>query len=427
MVGALDLSDFGLGPDDVLNGISNELGFAEGDLLVACGSLAEGLGNKKSDLDLCLLTERAPLKPDPSANRAVVIGGRLVSDVLFVHPDAVRELGGKLGALYAGKRDLRAAAKLFTYFEHRLMHRLSNCVILQPSHDAIERCRSVAGLIPSHLLGRLKLDRAHYEASALQLDLAGLRDEAQWASMIFASQEILGWAIDGLLGAHGFTNPTPKWRIKLLEYLEESSIGLLPGFAARSPVELVLELNRAPAIATRESAGAYALRIIGFSRAVFFWGEKAVAGAQTVPNFASPPLAGDDVQDLLPALDIDVDFKPANGGFDLIRKNRPEGRLHLRSEEAALACIFNGTTTAAQARRGLRERDGHFLSATIIESLSALLEGAQLVQRPSLDVPTISEAIELAFDSSAPSEGRRNLGSQFSSEIERLNIERKTA
>jgi hypothetical protein len=121
MKATLSLNDFGLTKDDVWSTVSSELHCSGEELLLACGSLVEGLGNSKSDLDLCLVTERAPTSINPATNRAVVIGDRLIADILFVHPDSVRQLAGALADLYSGDHSLRASAKTFSYVEHRAL------------------------------------------------------------------------------------------------------------------------------------------------------------------------------------------------------------------------------------------------------------------------------------------------------------------
>lgn len=402
---ALDLGQLGLSAADVSRSVDAELGIGAGDLLFACGSLVEGLGNSKSDLDLCLVSSSAPLGANEAGNRPVLVGGRLIADVLAVHPETLLELAGRLVRLHASGRDLRAAAKSFTFFEHRLLHRLLNSVpFLNHEGDAKTYARLRNALPPGHL-ERLKLDRAHYEAAALQLDLAGLRDERQWPAMVFVSQDLLGWAIDGLLAAHGYTNPTPKWRVKLLGRIEPSAIGKLPGYGDTEPVGLVMELNRAPEPVDSSTAIVQAARVACFARSVFLWAEQQLAGAPEIPNLFEAARARDPGE-CLPSLDIDVGFRPVGEAFELLRKNRSSGRLRLDREQASLACLFNGSTALAQARRSLGRLLGSTQGAQALESFTALLEGARLLIPPELDEQELEQLIGAAGSDGMPAMDR---------------------
>src|SRR4051812_17901180 len=85
------------------------LGVGAGDAWVVAGSLAEGLGNASSDLDLILLTRRPEIGgPDGPADRALMVNGCLV-DVQVLALDPVRGLVDRFNRWAARPRVPRAA------------------------------------------------------------------------------------------------------------------------------------------------------------------------------------------------------------------------------------------------------------------------------------------------------------------------------
>ena len=353
----LDLSQFGLSLQDLRQILAQQVTCGSADLLLACGSLVEGLGNSRSDLDMSLISADAPRGIEPERN-GVVIAGRLLCDILFLHPEDVEALAGALAAATSGKRDVRGSAKRFSYFELRLMHRLATAIPILPELGAVEAYRRLSGSFPVSAVARLKLDRSRYESSALQLDLAGLRDAGEWTSMVFAAQELLGWTLDALLATHHLTNPTPKWRSKLLDRLPYGLMEQLLRIPRVGPPSwAAILLNSAPSPPEPRSVSHHALRIAAFSRSVFLSAEQPLMDWRLeVPDLADASTPHAVPSETLPALDLDVCLRTLDTRLEVFRLNDMHARMLVDAESAALAVLFDGRTTIAQASHALAEK-----------------------------------------------------------------------
>ena len=320
------------------------IGLDKGDMLLAVGSLVEGLGNDKSDIDLVLITSRdlASCLPDEVA----LVVGNYLADVQVLQKNQLDELLARFEAWIERPWDLAGAAR-FTPEERRLLHRLLHGIPLwqgEGNHVTV-RLPALADL------SRLKLHVARQLARTIQVDMVGLRDCCDYRSLVFAAQDLLGHAVDALTASHHLTNPTAKWRSRLLEQVPaswESSLTVRPtGLAAQ---ELVWRLHRAPEQASAEPALRHALRIAGFARAVFAHAERCLVsktGAlqlccwpsiERKPNVAS-----------LPQLDLDVDFFEADGQVSLGRLNEFGTTVELSRQEFCVTLLFDGATTPHEA------------------------------------------------------------------------------
>ncbi|MDR7116636.1 nucleotidyltransferase domain-containing protein [Caulobacter sp. BE254] len=344
----MDLDEFlrlnGADVDLVLAGARTIVELGPDDRLIAVGSLAEGLGNRKSDVDLLLLTSRIEHRgASPDEVRSFTAGRSLV-DLRVVPEAAETGLRERLAAWAEAGWNLMVAAD-FTPSEMLLLHRLGAGRRLWPAGAS---SRSGDEVLTTQV-GRLKLHIARHMARTIQVDMAGYREEGDAALLVYAAQDLLGHAADGLLAGSGFTNPTPKWRSRLLDRLPmdwEQSLQL-PVSGLR-PSEVYWRLHRAPAVATLDAALAHASRIAAFARAVFHWAEEGLVhgapaprrlGRSSGPSSVSPPV-----------LDIDVDFHRVDQGVMIGRLNDFGQTLEMSvAQFAGLLWLDNGGDLADRA------------------------------------------------------------------------------
>jgi hypothetical protein len=316
-----------------------------GDYLLVVGSLVEGLGTTRSDLDLLLITSR-PEDRLPGEEEKALVAGRCLADVRILPRTELDALLARLDAWRRQPWDLRHAVR-FSQAERVLLHRLLHGPLVAHGADADP------GAVPrpaGQAVARLKLHVARHLARTVQVDMAGHRDGEDAASLVYAAQDLLGHAVDALTAAHGLTNPNPKWRGRLLRELPgdwQAPLGIRP--TGESAQDAVWRLHRAPERPEMAAALGHALRITAFTRAVVLWAERRL-----VRRHPAPPLAGTwparNGGAPLPHLDLDVDVVPGDGGgAQAARLNAFGTPLQLSPRELALALLFDGATTPNEA------------------------------------------------------------------------------
>jgi hypothetical protein len=332
------------------------LGIERCDMLLAVGSLVEGLGNSKSDLDLLLVTSR----DDSSfpSREVALLSGNCLTDVQILRVAELEEILARFEAWSRSSWDVTHAVRL-TPEERRLLHRLLHGTALHVDDD-----NAIAARLPARSdLARLKLHVARHLSRTIQVDMAGYRECGDYSSLVFAAQELLGHAVDGLAAGHQLTNPTAKWRSRILGSLPvdwEDALPMRPtGLTAG---ELFYRLHRAPE-RPDELALDHALRIATFSRGVFAWAERRArrwAADAHVPR-AWGRIERNPEDRPLPHLDIDVDFLHAGDEIVLARLNDFGETVALSEREFALTLLLDGSTTAREAELaacGGEGRDG---------------------------------------------------------------------
>lgn len=232
--------------------------------------------------------------------------------------------------------------------DRRLLHRLLHCAVVH----AGGRSDLAAAQPDLSSLARLKLQIARHTSRTIQVDMAGHLEAKDYASLVFASQDLLGHAVDALAAGYLLTNPTAKWRSRLLASLPaewETALGIRP--SGWSAAELFWRLHRAPERPDRLEAGRHALKIATFARAAFAWAEQRLLGA---PCDGRRPIRWPRVDRVsedaaLPYLAIDVDFSAHGDGVMIGRLNAFGTPLGLSRREFEMALLFDGSTTPREA------------------------------------------------------------------------------
>ncbi|MDQ1833864.1 PEP-utilizing enzyme [Massilia scottii] len=332
----------------VIANVESLIGLEAGDILLAAGSLAEGLGSHKSDLDMILVTER---KSDAFGYKDEFIFslGTCLVDVRILPWGRVRSLLDRLDT-WASRAWDAADQSGFSHDERVLLHRLACGLVWQQPPD--QQREPAYRPRMSHLL-RLKLQVARHTAKTIQVDMAGYQESGDFATLVFAAHKLLGHAIDALLAGHGLSNPISKWRHRLLQRLPdnwEASLACHPSGLAAS--ELYWRLQRIPERHDAQSL-AYVHSVSAFARAVFFWAEQALL-EQTAQRHDGETRAGMPGT-ALPPLALDMDFCRTATGVKIARINEFGVVLDLSDEQFRLALLFDG---AASGPAPARHADG---------------------------------------------------------------------
>ncbi|MEX3900960.1 MULTISPECIES: nucleotidyltransferase domain-containing protein [Paraburkholderia] len=331
----------------VRTSIADMVGLEDDDILLAVGSLAEGMGTRKSDLDVLLITSR-PASALPPRDEVIWALGKCVVDIRIFPDNVIESLIHRLDHWSRQPWDVSDTAK-FTFDERLLLHRLRHGQLLRSPSAT----RSDAAFRPSDTaLARLKLQVARHAGRTIQIDMVGYDETGDYRTLVFAAQKLLGHAVDALLAGYGRTNPLSKWRSRTLGQLpsgwERELLGRPTGLSA---ADLFWNLQRTPEYPDRVSSRVYARRIVAFTRAAFLWAECRVTGKRfdgpqghdwigTESPMTAPPL---------PSLEFDVDFSFSGDGMKIARLNEFGTVVNLSAQDAALVFLFDGVTTADEA------------------------------------------------------------------------------
>lgn len=354
----------------VVSAVQAKVGLTDDDVLLAVGSLVEGLGTPKSDLDLMLITPRDPATL-PAEDHVTLVVARCLIDMRVLRIAALDELSARFARWLATPWNVTHALK-FSVDDRTLLHRIRNGRVLH--RDRGDRILSRLPQQPD--LARLKLHVARQTARTIQVDMVGNRESHDYRSLVTAGQELLGHAIDALAAGHGLTNPLLKWRSRMLEALPSDwERGLVLRPTGRSAADHVWLLHRAPEHPDEASAVAHAFGITTFTRAVFHGAERQlVAGVEDSPLAAWRTSRARDAA--LPYLDFDVDFLVGPDGSAMARLNEFAAPVELTAQELALALLFDGRTTRREAAAAVLADDPG--GADVVRGLAARLTGAGL-------------------------------------------------
>jgi hypothetical protein len=383
----MNISEFlrrrGVDLPSVITAVEAAVGLHADDVLLGVGSIVEGLGNSKSDIDLLLLTARDPGEL-PAHDEIGLVISRCLIDLRILRTSWLDEVVGRLRRCGLARWEVTHPVK-FTPDERSLLHRLLHGRVLNNGEQEPLDAR-----LPSRAeLARLKLQVARQMGRTIQVDMAGYWESGDYRSLVFAAQELLGHAVDALTAGHEVTNPTPKWRHRLLDRISASWMHAL----VLRPTQLTASqqywhLHRAPADPDERPALEHAFRIATFTRAVFAWAEGHLVGTSCPIREPGPWPALDRRPDdiPLPYIDLDVDFAFSNGRVTLARLNEFGETIDLAPRELAVALMCDGTTTIREADAFLQAGGGGLGAARVLSRL----------EQANLTVPAMNEQIMLS-------------------------------
>ena len=378
------LSYHGITLDEIVEQAKATLRLSPDDALFVCGSVVEGLGNEKSDLDLFLITSRKNI-PFTSLNDVLLIIGRCAVDVCVVQHSAVEELVKKFNDWASLPREPRNTIA-FTDEERKLLHRLRSGLALY-GRERFEQIRDQIKFID---LARHRLDTAQHFASNLQVDLAGLRSAGDQYSLLFCAQELLGHTVDALLAAHKYTNPHWKWRIRQLSDLPSEWDVELPGRRTGvSARDLYLKLHSTPRSTSLSDILSHALRIVAFSRRVFPWATYRLLSPSLPPlQAAHSDHTATGVP--LPNLDVDVIVRYRDEKFELLRLQGEGEIFSLSPKEYSLLCLFDGETPKEYAISEAETLSNKKVGREFLQQMLALVRHGDFEARSGFDQQALS-------------------------------------
>lgn len=359
---------------EVIAAIESQVELGRDDVLLAAGSLAEGLGTGKSDLDLFLITARDAASGE--RDEIILAAGSRLVDLRILSRRRVAGLLGRLRDWGLAQWDPSEAAS-FSHDERVLMHRLAHGLDwTSPSRGALP---GDSFRPPLHELSLLKLHVARHAARTVQVDLEGYRQAGDYRTMAFAAQKLLGHAVDGLLAGHHLTNPISKWRSRLLARLPDDwEAELSCRRLGSSAPDLYWRLQKFPDWPDGRVIP-YAERILAVSRAIFLWAEMTLLGLPVRlgrTSFRRTRSGSPDVP--LPPLLADVDFSLRPTGAMAARLNEFAEVLHLSFEELSMALLFDGITTSGEAARACHPDLASDEAARRVDALARRLAAAGL-------------------------------------------------
>lgn len=355
-----------------------QLKLRSGEALLAVGSLVEGLGSSKSDVDLLWITPRADNEIPPD-HTLTLVAGRCLVDVRLLRESHLQNLLGRFTTWCREPWDVTREAK-FSLDDRVLLHRLLRGRLLNRRNP-----RVMDGRRPVlDDLARLKLHMARHASRTIQVDMIGYREAGDYRSLVFAAQEVLGHAVDGLLAGYRQTNPQPRWRSRILGLLPpnwERALRLRP--SGLTPAELHWHLHRAPERPDASPAIEHAARVVSFSRAAFLWAERQLLRPRrpTLPAAAWPRVKRRPDEPRLPYLELDVDFAPAGRGIVMGRLNEFGESVALSAREFAAVLLFDGLTTMREGQIAIRQPRGAGVASRSMNDLIARLDEAKFILR----------------------------------------------
>jgi hypothetical protein len=359
----------------VVASVETAIGLRPDDVLLGVGSIVEGLGNSKSDMDLLLITSRDQASL-PSRDELGLVVGRCLIDLRIIRTAWIDEVIARLRSCGQALWDVTHPV-MFTPEERSLLHRLLHGRVMNEARWGL-----AAEQIPSRPdLARLKLQVARQMGRTIQVDMVGYRESGDYRSLVFAAQELLGHAVDALTAGHELTNPVAKWRHRLLDRIPSSwaqALVLRP--TGLSASQQFWELHRAPAEPREQPALDHAFRITTFARAVFAWAECRLVRTSFVLR-APPawPRPGNQAHDtLLPRLDLDVDFALGEDRATIARLNEFSEAVMMSPPEFAVALLCDGITTAREAESFIHEAGSDLTASPRTIQLLSRLDRAGL-------------------------------------------------
>ena len=182
----------------VMSAIEEAVGLATGDVLLAAGSLLEGLGSRKSDLDLFLITDRK-IELFEQNDEIIFPVGKCLIDIHILSRNRIKALIDRLKRW--ARKDYDTSESInFSHAERVLLHRLA-CGKVWFAEGEPSQEKSFRPCVKT--LSRLKFHVARHGAKTIQVDMVGYLEEEHYQTLAFAAQKLLAHGIDALLAAYG--------------------------------------------------------------------------------------------------------------------------------------------------------------------------------------------------------------------------------
>lgn len=318
--------------------------------LALAGSLIEGIGNERSDIDVYLVAA----SPDDGrlsfGDAQVVAVGGLVVDIEYVDPARLRRLTGTLARFPSDEvRNQRPSAVALTLPEIKILHNLR---VARPVKGE-DAWRDTVRAIDARGLARLIFDFCAVSIDMTQEDAVGFLEAGDPESAVALLRMLRQHLAGALLAAFGETNPAEKWRnLKLRRLAQTHGAQRLPG--GRSVSGAVAFLRDADAAIGIESPVRMLTELLQLAHAVLPWGlarfESGIALDDMSADAAVEPVAtdADAMTPPLPALTHDTRIRRDAEGIWISRIGSAR-RIYINAIGHELLLHFDGRTQAGRA------------------------------------------------------------------------------
>lgn len=323
--------------------------------LALAGSLIEGIGNERSDIDVYLVAA----SPDDGrlsfGDAHVVAVGGLVVDIEYVDPARLRRLTDTLARFPSAEvRNQRPSAVALTLAEIKILHNLR---VARPVKGE-DAWRATVRAIDARGLARLIFDFCAVSIDMTQEDAVGFLEAEDPESAVALLRMLRQHLAGALLAAFGETNPAEKWRSLKLRRLAQTHGALrLPG--GRSVSGTVAFLRDADVAIGLESPARMLTELLQLAHAVLPWGlarfESGVAlngealDGVPVDAVAEPVVTDADAKTPpLPALTHDTRIRRDAEGIWISRIGSAR-RIYINAIGHELLLHFDGRTQAGRA------------------------------------------------------------------------------
>jgi hypothetical protein len=341
----------GLDPDETRQRLIGAVSAVPGEVALLTGSLVEGLGNLRSDIDVYWVTDR-PVETTFANALVCDMGAGVAADIEVFRPNGLRDLLSRFADIDTGpNRDVRRSATSFSLSELKLLHNLRIGIPLWGA-DGLEALQLA---LDSVALARTLLDLAHAHLDMLHSDILGALGAGEITTARHLLRAFRNHLAGALLAGLGETNPAEKWRPQKLTLARAAHGDIqLPG--GRPLSEMVDEIENSDARIGTDDPYQVFRRLLAASWSILPWAETLLSGAaprrgnrgsvQTRPSGGGRPL---------PALSLECRVGCDSRGVWLSALRSPQ-ILYLGPLAHDLLPCFDGETSIAGAVRQLSQR-----------------------------------------------------------------------
>lgn len=259
------------------------------EILYATGSLVEGLGNHRSDVDVYLVSDRDLADRCTVGSIIILPLSSCTIDIEVVSSRRIDDLIRRLSQYPPeGQRDPRRSALAFSPGELKLLHNLVIGIPINVGNDSFQALRS---RIDPRAISRCLFDYNAVLIDVLHTDILGLLESGDF----YSARSLIGNFLFSLAGAFlavlGNTNPAEKWRVaKLLRFEGALDHAGLPGGLSISLVAEQLRGLHVDCAPTASGVWSYFRRVVRLSNYIIPWGQRKFVAHTEDGHPTLPPI-----------------------------------------------------------------------------------------------------------------------------------------
>lgn len=323
--------------------------------LFLSGSLVEGLGNHRSDVDAYLVSATGAGEHAAFGDVILLELSDIIVDLEVVAPARLDALLDRLAAFpSSAPRDPRRAAVAFSPGETKLLHNLR---VAEPVRGA-SRLVDLRSRLDVRALARIGLDLASVMLDAIHVDVLGFIEAGDDASARLQLRAFASQLAAALLAALGDTGLAEKWRTRRLALAASArgSLALPGGLTIARTVSRLAELDYTIAMQPPPSVLPQLVRL---SHAIIPWAQERFLSGRPLdeaapPALEQPPIEIDADATALPPLAVDCRLQRDGRGLWLGSIGSPR-QLYINELAHELLLRFDGCTSRSQAATRLQQ------------------------------------------------------------------------